>query len=278
MLAADGREVWVRDIITLSAQGDEQMMRGLLIDITDTKRTEHALALSEQKFASVFHSCPDILVLLNVHDGRLLAVNNTFEQQFGISAAEAIGHTSSELDLWIEQGIGPRVLEILREGRTHNIEGTFQRRDGSQFTALISAQKVTLDDVSTLVVAVRDISELKDIQQRLKLSEDKFAKAFHASPDGLLITRLSDGQLLDVNEGFSRITGYSINEATDSSTLQLGIWASGPTRATAPGCSSTCNSTARCATSAPLFAPATARCAPARCRYNRSLSKATPAC
>ena len=225
MLAADGREVWVRDIITLSPQGDEQMMRGLLIDITDTKRTEHALALSEQKFASVFHSCPDILVLLNVHDGRLLAVNNTFEQQFGISAAEAIGHTSSELDLWIEQGIGPRVLEILREGRTHNIEGTFQRRDGSQFTALISAQRVTLDDVSTLVVAVRDISELKDIQQRLKLSEDKFAKAFHASPDGLLITRLSDGQLLDVNEGFSRITGYSINEATDSSTLQLGIWA-----------------------------------------------------
>ena len=225
MLAADGREVWVRDIITLSPQGDERMMRGLLIDITETKQTEQALALSEQKFSSVFHSCPDIIALLNLNDGKLLAVNQTFEQQFGISAAEAIGHTSSELDLWNDQGTGPRILEVLRKGNAHNIEGSFRRRDGRQFTALISAQKVILDGASTLVVAVRDISELKDTQQRLKLSEDKFAKAFHASPDGLLITRLSDGQLLDVNEGFSRITGYSINEATDSSTLQLGIWA-----------------------------------------------------
>lgn len=225
MLAADGREVWVRDIITLSPQGDEQMMRGLMIDITETKRTEQALALSEQKFASVFHNSPDIIALLNLNDGRLLAVNHTFEQQIGISAAEAIGLTSSELGLWVEHDIGPRTLELLRSGHTHNIESTFRRRDGSQFTALISAQKITVDNDPLLIVAVRDISELKDIQQRLRLSEDKFAKAFHASPDGMLITRLSDGQLLNVNEGFSRITGYSIDETIDSTTLQLGIWA-----------------------------------------------------
>ncbi len=225
MLATDGREVWVRDIITLSPANGRQMLRGLLIDITETKRTEQALALSEQKFASVFHNCPDIIALLNAQDGRLLAINSTFEQQFGISANEAIGRTTSELDLWIEQGSGPRILQRLLVGNSHNIEGTFRRRDGSQFTALISAQKVTLDNNGTLVVAARDISELKDTQQRLQLSEDKFAKAFHASPDGLLITRLSDGRLLDVNEGFSRITGYGMDEATDSSTLQLGIWA-----------------------------------------------------
>ena len=225
MLAADGHEVWVRDIITLSPQGDERMMRGLLIDITETKRTEQALALSEQKFSSVFHSCPDIIALLNLHDGKLLAVNKTFEQQFGINAVEAIGRTSSELELWAEPGTGPRILKMLNNGNAHNIEGTFRRRDNSQFTALISAQKVTLNNTSTLVVAARDITELKDTQQRLKLSEDKFAKAFHASPDGMLITRLSNGQLLDVNEGFSRITGYSVSEATGSSTLQLGIWA-----------------------------------------------------
>jgi diguanylate cyclase (GGDEF)-like protein/PAS domain S-box-containing protein len=224
MLAADGREVWVRDIVTLSPQDGSQMLRGLLIDITETKRTEQALALSEQKFSSVFHSCPDIIVLLDQQDGRFLAVNSTFEQKLGISAVEAIGRTGTELGLWAEQGSGPRIQAMLHEGHNHNIESNFQRRDGSQFTALLSAQKVTLDYNSPLVVAVRDVSELKDTQQRLKLSEDKFAKAFHASPDGLLITRLHDGQLLDVNEGFSRITGYSIKEATNYSTSQLGIW------------------------------------------------------
>ncbi|WP_397380250.1 EAL domain-containing protein [Pseudomonas sp.] len=225
MLAADGREVWVRVIATPSQEDDKPLLSGLLIDITENKYTEQALARSEEKFASVFHSCPDVIALLSAEDGRLITVNHTFEQQFGMRASEAVGHTSSELGLWLEQSNGARILQMLHEGHLHNLESTFRRRDGSHFTALISAQQVTLDDSSTLVVALRDISELKDVQQRLSASEEKFAKAFHASPDGMLISRLSDGQLLDVNEGFSRITGYAIHETADSSTVQVGIWA-----------------------------------------------------
>ncbi|NQD95816.1 diguanylate cyclase, partial [Pseudomonas sp. CrR25] len=93
-------------------------------------------------------------------------------------------------------------------------------------TGLISAQAFQLADTPALVVIVRDISQLKATQQQLQISEEKFAKAFHASPDGLLITRVSDGMLLEANEGFSRITGYSISEAAQRSTLELGIWAS----------------------------------------------------
>jgi PAS domain S-box-containing protein len=192
MLAANRRGVWVRDIVTLSPQDGSQMLRGRLIDITETKRTEQALALSEQKFSSAFHSGPDIIVLLDQQDGRFLAVNSTFEQKLGISAVEAIGRTGTELGLWAEQGSGPRIQAMLHEGHNHIIESNFQRRDGIQFTALLSAQKVTLYDNRPRVVAVRDVSELKDTQQRLKLSEDEFAKAFHASPVGLLITRLHE--------------------------------------------------------------------------------------
>ncbi|HEX5843180.1 MAG TPA: EAL domain-containing protein [Pseudomonas sp.] len=231
LLAADGRVVWVRDIATLSSRDQSQELHGLLIDITEAKQTEQALALSEQKFTSVFHNCPDIIVLININDGHLTAVNATFEQQLGFSAAEAIGHTSTELGLWTEPGIGPRILQKLREGNVHNIEGTFRRRDGSQFVGLISAQKIALADAASLVVVVRDISELKDTQQRLRLSETKFAKAFHASPDGLLITRLSDGKLLDINQGFTRITGYDASEVAEQSTLELGIWANPEDRA-----------------------------------------------
>lgn len=106
MLAADGRVVWIRDLVTLIGQGQELLLRGLMIDITETKHTEQALRLSEQKFASVFHHCPDMVVLANGADGRFLAVNSTFEQQIGIAATEALGKTATELGIWGAPEIG----------------------------------------------------------------------------------------------------------------------------------------------------------------------------
>ena len=96
---------------------------------------------------------------------------------------------------------------------------------GELFTGLISAQPIELDGSPALVVAVRDITELKQTQQRLQVSEEKFAKAFHASPDGLLITRLSDGRLLEANEGFCRITGYELSQVVGRTTNEIGLWA-----------------------------------------------------
>ena len=70
VITADGRCLWVRDIVSLIEHGHEPVMRGLMIDISEAKRTEEALRLSEQKFASVFRQCPDILVIARLLDGR----------------------------------------------------------------------------------------------------------------------------------------------------------------------------------------------------------------
>lgn len=225
MLAADGRVLWIRDIVTLDPQGDSQIIRGLMIDITEAKDTEHALRLSQQKFASVFHNCPDVIALACRQDGRLLDVNRTFEQQTGVSAAQAIGRTATELGIWGTPDMGPGLLQRLQSESLHNLEMTFRRQNGESFTGLISAQPTDLDGIPALIVVVRDITLVKETQQQLKISEEKFARAFHASPDGLLITRLADGRLIEANEGFTRITGYTASEAADRSTLELGIWA-----------------------------------------------------
>ncbi len=69
-----------------------------------------------------------------------------------------------------------------------------------------------------------DITERKQVEEALRQSEEKFYKAFHSSPDAILISRLSDGQLVEVNEGFCRLTGYTREEALSSSSLALGLW------------------------------------------------------
>ncbi len=187
VIRADGHILWVRNIVSMIEHGHKPLMRGLMIDISETKRTEDALRLSEQKFASVFQQCPDILLIARHSDGCLLEVNEAFEEQIGLSPAQVIGRTATELGLWGVAGTGPTILERVQRGGIRNLEMSFRRSNGELFTGLTSAESFDLDGTPALVVAVRDISQLKETQQQLQTSEEKFAKAFHASPDGLLL-------------------------------------------------------------------------------------------
>lgn len=76
------------------------------------------------------------------------------------------------------------------------------------------------------VVANRLSSTLsrRRVEKALRYSEEKFHKAFHSSPDAIVITRLDDGQIIDVNDGFHRITGFTRSEALAHSTTGLGLW------------------------------------------------------
>ena len=79
---------------------------------------------------------------------------------------------------------------------------------------------------------IQDITERKKAEDSLRWSEEKFSKAFHASPDSININRLADGVYLAVNEGFTRITGYTAEEVLGHSSLpdDLGLWVNGEDR------------------------------------------------
>ncbi len=70
----------------------------------------------------------------------------------------------------------------------------------------------------------KDISERKKTEEALQLSQEKYSKAFKASPNAILITRIDDGQILELNDVFMEITGYSREEALGKTTLSLGLW------------------------------------------------------
>nr|MCU0563634.1 PAS domain S-box protein [Desulfobacterales bacterium] len=55
-------------------------------------------------------------------------------------------------------------------------------------------------------------------------SEEKFRMAFHTSPDSINLNRLSDGVYVDINEGFTKLTGYTRADAIGRSSIELGIW------------------------------------------------------
>ena len=71
-----------------------------------------------------------------------------------------------------------------------------------------------------------DDTARRNIETALRASEEKFSKAFYTSPDSININRLSDGLFLEINNGFTQMTGYTASDVLGRSSLpgDLGIW------------------------------------------------------
>ena len=95
------------------------------------------------------------------------------------------------------------------------------------------------DSRDTAGLARLEAGALAEVRERLRACEErcrrseaalqdaveKFAKAFQSSPDTLVMSRLTDGAIVEVNEVFVGLTGYSREEALGRTTIDLGLWA-----------------------------------------------------
>ena len=72
----------------------------------------------------------------------------------------------------------------------------------------------------------KEIAERMQTEKALRLSEERFSKAFKASPIPLAIQSLRQERFADANEGFQQLTGYSRSELIGRTPQELGIWGS----------------------------------------------------
>jgi PAS domain S-box-containing protein len=82
-----------------------------------------------------------------------------------------------------------------------------------------------------LSVYWQDISERKLMNESLRLSEERFRKAFEATPNALVISRLADGQIELINDAFEQLYGYSRSDVIGKTSLQLNMFVNPADRA-----------------------------------------------
>ncbi|MGA3171197.1 MAG: PAS domain S-box protein [Chthoniobacteraceae bacterium] len=72
--------------------------------------------------------------------------------------------------------------------------------------------------------SIRDVTDAKQAERALRESEEKFSKAFGASPDGICISEVASGRLMEVNEAYCELYGYKREEVVGRSSVELGIF------------------------------------------------------
>src|SRR5690606_17538763 len=85
--------------------------------------------------------------------------------------------------------------------------------------------------VAGVVGVATDITERRQAELELRASEARFSNMFHNSPAGIILTRLADGYILDVNDAYASMLGYTRDEMIGRTTLELGLWKAPEARA-----------------------------------------------
>ena len=92
-------------------------------------------------------------------------------------------------------------------------------------TFLITHTQMTYLGRPAVLEVFQDITEKKRTERELRQSEDRFAKALRTSPDAVGISRLADGTFIEVNQGYTELSGYTREELVGKSAIELGLWA-----------------------------------------------------
>ncbi|WAC43663.1 PAS domain S-box protein [Pseudomonas sp. SL4(2022)] len=208
------------------AQGQPERMAGILIDISERVRREQSLAASETKFASLFQASPDPVALTTLPDGFAMEINSSFSQTFGWQPDEVVGRKMTELNLWADLSQRTHLYNKLqRDQSLDNEVADFLDKHGQLITCVVSSRPIMLNEQSCILTTFRDISERQKAQAQLQASQEKFALAFHSSPDAITISERDSGRYIEVNEGFTRLTGYKPEEVIGQSAINLQVWA-----------------------------------------------------
>jgi PAS domain S-box-containing protein len=211
-------------VVDISWEGNKAYLASLR-NITERKKAEEALRESEEKFSKAFRSSPEAIVIARLSDGTILDANDTFLEMAGYTRGEVIGKKSTELDVWAAKDDRSKMVKALREkGEVRNEEHVLRNKSGESRTKLFSAQLINIGNEQCVLSVTIDITERKKAEEALRESEEKFSKVFRSSPEVIVLTRLSDGMILDVNDTFLRVTGYMREEVINKKMPGLGVW------------------------------------------------------
>jgi PAS domain S-box-containing protein len=204
---------------------------GVIHDITERKNAEQKLKASEKKYRHLFNSSPYAIWLLDLK-GYVKDCNVMTDKLLSVTSREDIigKHFIEVLKLFQTRGdprfrdlqeiLPRRFKKLLKDEPLIPLEFEIARGDGKEFWITLDASLVNVGDETLVQVFIRDISDRKKAEMKIKESEEKYRLISEHVNDLILILD-ADGKFVFCNETFKKILGYHPNELIGKTPLSL---------------------------------------------------------
>ncbi len=234
-LSKDAKPRPVKRPLSVSEHDPPQMPQN-----EELRRAHIELKAARDRYVTLHDFSPAGLLSMDTH-GRIVEANLRAGVLIGIDRKELIGQLLTTFIASDDQDIFHRhYQDVLRTGTRQACEVFLRNSVGISSCVYIESLVVSEEPwCSThFRTALLDISDRKRAEQEqarliadLTRSQQHFQALFNWIPSAVGISTVAEGRFVDVNEGFTRLTGYKREDVVGRTTLELGMWADPSERA-----------------------------------------------
>jgi PAS domain S-box-containing protein len=210
----------------------EQRLKGaneaLQAQMAEHKRMEESLEKTQQYAQSIVETIREPLVVLNA-DLKVISANHSFYQTFKVIPEETEGRFIYSVGN--HQWDIPVLRKLLEEVVPQNTHFNDFRVDHEfptigQKTMLLNARRIYREGKGTemILLAIEDITERKQTEEALNISETQYRRLFETAQDGILILDADTGQISDVNPFLVEMLGYSHEDVLGKKLWEIGAF------------------------------------------------------
>jgi len=212
----------------------EKFFTGIIRDISERKQSEAALRDSEKRYRGILANL-DAGVVIHAPDTSIIMSNPKAAELLGLSESQMKGKQAVDPGWhFIDEYKNPLPLSEypVNQIKSHKnilkdfIIGVYRPATDDEVWLMVNGFPA-LDEngeISEILISFIDLTERKQAADLLQKSEEKFSKSFYTSPDSIIINRLDDGTIVEVNGGFKKIMGYEESEVIGKTTTELNLY------------------------------------------------------
>jgi PAS domain S-box-containing protein len=199
----------------------------LFSDVSAMVRAQEELQATEELFRTTFEQA-GVGIAHVALDGRWLRVNRKLCDIVGYSREELMRLSFQAITH--PEDLAPDLAYVQRllagELDEYRMEKRYLHKDGRVVWIELTGALVRDEEKRPqyFISVIEDIRRRKENEEALRASEERFTKAFHASPDGLVISRVSDGTIIDCNQSFLDLTELQRDSAIGKRSVDLGLF------------------------------------------------------
>ncbi|MGO8805638.1 MAG: PAS domain S-box protein [Candidatus Bathyarchaeia archaeon] len=201
----------------------EPAILGVETDITERKKAEEALMESEANYRNLINGMSETAWVIDFN-GNFVEVNGAAIKTLGYSREELLTMGLKDIEKAFSKEGFKNHLKSMPAAGTKIFESVHLARDGREIPVEISSSLITYHGEQAKLSIARNITERKKAEEALIESEEIFSKAFQSSPAMLTITRVSDNRIIDINDAFLNLFGYTREEVVGHTAEELNLF------------------------------------------------------